>query len=61
MLEDKWQIFKKMLIGVISKGEAGQGREGSIGRQTDRRTWEACVCVTRWKGGTGREGERQPS
>lgn len=35
VLEDKWQIFKKMLIGVISKGEAGQGREGSIGRQTD--------------------------
>lgn len=51
-LGEKWQKLK-MLIGVISKGEAVQGREGSRvadrQRHTDRRgcEWKACVCVTR--------------
>lgn len=36
-LGEKWQKLK-MLIGVISKGEAEQGREGSgaADRQTDK-------------------------
>lgn len=43
---EKWQKLK-MLIGVISKGEAAQGREGN--RAADRQgcVRKACVCVTR--------------
>lgn len=62
-LVEKWQKLK-MLIGVISEGEAAQGREGSraAGRQADRQgcVRKACVCVTRWEGGKGREGEWEP-
>lgn len=49
-----------MLIGAISQGEATHGREGSraAGRRTEIRTRlceKRCVCVTRWRGGAGRQ------
>lgn len=54
-----------MVIGMISKGEAAQGKEaeGQIDRKTKKQgcVREACVCVTRWNGGTGSKGEREPS
>lgn len=37
----------KMLIGVISEGEAAQKREGSKAAEGQGCARKACVCVTR--------------
>lgn len=56
VLEDNWQIFKKMLIGVISKGEAGQGREGTL---ADRQTDMGSLCLRDKVERRNREGRRK--
>lgn len=57
VLEEKWQKLK-MLIGMISEGEAAQGREGS--RVADRRTrlCEERLCLRDKVERRKREGRR---
>lgn len=45
-LTEKWQMLK-MLIGVISKGEAAQEREGSKAADRQSCMRKAYACVTR--------------
>lgn len=43
-LGEKWQKLK-MLIGVISKGEAARGREGSRAADRQTRLCEESLCL----------------
>lgn len=54
---EKWQKLK-MLIGVISKGEAAQGREGSRAAHRRTRLCEESLCLRDKVERRKREGRR---
>lgn len=56
-LGEKWQKLK-MLIGVISKGEAAQGREGSRAADRQTRLCEESLCLRDKVERRKREGRR---